>query len=124
MVEMILHLVLQARKLKYKLEDVRRRGRREEVGKVENGELGRTEEQAGKSNQLGRTEEQAGRSNQVGRTDPGEKKEEQENENEEGEERSEVTQVCNILQPKISFNCCYYKRFFSSSNFISQMTCD
>ena len=97
MVEVIFHLVLQARKLKYKLEDVRRRGRREEVGKVENGELGRTEEQAG-------------RSNQVGRTDPGEKKgeEEQENEIEEGEERSEVTQVCNILWSKFAFNCCYY----------------
>ena len=84
-------LMFQARKLKYKLEDVRRRGRREEVGKVD-GELGRSE-QAGKSEV-----EKLVRTDQVGRTDGEKVKEEQhEQEEEEREERSEVTQVCNIF---------------------------
>ena len=87
--------MFQARKLKYKLEDVRRRGRRDEVGKVD-GELGRSEQA------MGRTEvEKLGRTEQVGRSD-GEKvkeeQQEQEEEEEEREERSEVTQVCNIFQ--------------------------
>ena len=82
---------LQARKLKYKLEDVRRRGRRDEVGKVD-GELGRSE-QAGKSEV-----EKLARTDQVGRADGEKVKEEQhEQEEEEREERSEVTQVCNIF---------------------------
>ena len=99
--------MLQARKLKYKLEDVRRRGRREEVGKVDNGEFGRTGEQVGRTG-----EQQAGRTGeQAGRTDTGEKKrevEEQEHDEGEVEERSEVTQVCNILRSKCSFNYCYH----------------
>ena len=99
LIEIFFHLVLQARKLKYKLEDVRRRGRRDNG---DNGELGRTGEQTGRTEvekQAGRTEQVAvGRSEQSGRTDPGEKKrEEEEHENGEGEgdveERSEVTQV-------------------------------
>ena len=91
-VKEIPHLMLQARKLKYKLEDVRRRGRRDEAGKVD-GELGRSE-------QAGRSEvEMLGRTEQVGRSDGEKAKEEQqEQEEEEREERSEVTQVCNIFQ--------------------------
>ena len=89
-----LTILFQARKLKYKLEDVRRRGRRDEVGKVD-GELGRPEQAAGRSEveKLGRTE-------QVGRTEVEKAKEEQQEqeEEEEREERSEVTQVCNIFQ--------------------------
>ena len=87
-----LTILFQARKLKYKLEDVRRRGRRDEVGKVD-GELGRSEQATG------RTEvEKLGRTEQVGRSD-GEKvkEEQQEQEEEEREERSEVTQVLDIF---------------------------
>ena len=87
-----LTILFQARKLKYKLEDVRRRGRRDEAGKVD-GEVGRSE-------QAGRTEvEKLGRTEQVGRSDGEKVKEEQQEqeEEEEREERSEVTQVLDIF---------------------------
>ena len=88
-----LTILFQARKLKYKLEDVRRRGRRDEVGKVD-GEVGRSEQAAGSTEveKLGRTE-------QVGRSDGEKVKEEQQEqeEEEEREERSEVTQVLDIF---------------------------